>query len=386
MFKRLLVTGGAGFIGSNFITYFLSKYPNVLVVNLDKLTYAGSMDNLSEVSSRDNFVHVTGDICDESLVNALFEQYDFDAVVHFAAESHVDNSVTEVSSRDNFVHVTGDICDESLVNALFEQYDFDAVVHFAAESHVDNSVTGPKAFVQTNVVGTFTLLQAALKHWMDGPHQVKSGKEHCRFHHISTDEVYGALGESGSFTEDTAYAPNSPYSATKASSDFLIRAYHHTYGLNVTTSNCSNNYGPRQHVEKLIPKTISCILNHHAIPVYGTGLNVRDWLFVEDHCSAIDTILREGKSGETYNVGTNNELDNMTLIKAICALMDKKVPAKDGQSYTSLITHVKDRPGHDFRYAVDTSKLKEHTSWRPKYNFEGALEYTIDWYIKKLSD
>ena len=339
MFKRLLVTGGAGFIGSNFITYFLSKYPNVLVVNLDKLTYAGSMDNLSEVSS-----------------------------------------------SDNFVHVTGDIRDESLVNALFEQYDFDAVVHFAAESHVDNSVTGPKAFVQTNVVGTFTLLQAALKHWMEGPYQVKSGKEHCRFHHISTDEVYGALGESGSFTEDTAYAPNSPYSATKASSDFLVRAYHHTYGLNVTTSNCSNNYGPRQHVEKLIPKTISCILNHHAIPVYGTGLNVRDWLFVEDHCSAIDTILREGKSGETYNVGTNNELDNITLIKAICALMDKKVPAKDGQSYTSLITHVKDRPGHDFRYAVDASKLKEHTSWRPKYNFEEALDYTIDWYIKKLSD
>lgn len=337
MINRMLVTGGAGFIGSNFITYFMQKYPNVKVVNLDKLTYAGSMDNLSEVIDKPNFNHITGDICDE--------------------------------------HLLADI---------FAMYEIDTVVHFAAESHVDNSVTGPAAFVQTNVVGTFTLLQAALNAWMNGPHQVKAGKEHCRFHHISTDEVYGALGETGSFSETTAYAPNSPYSATKASSDFLVRAYHRTYGLNVTTSNCSNNYGPRQHCEKLIPKIISCILNHQPIPVYGTGKNIRDWLFVTDHCSAIETIIRTGKAGETYNVGTDNELDNMTLIKAICDLMDKKVPSPTGKPYTSLIRHVADRPGHDFRYSVDASKLKAETDWQPRFKFNEALEQTVDWYIAKL--
>ncbi len=337
MISRMLVTGGAGFIGSNFITYFMQKYPNVKVVNLDKLTYAGSMDNLSEVID-----------------------------------------------KPNFNHITGDICDEHLLSDIFAMYEIDCVVHFAAESHVDNSVTGPAAFVQTNVVGTFTLLQSALHAWMNGPQQVKPGKEHCRFHHISTDEVYGALGSSGSFSESTAYAPNSPYSATKASSDFLVRAYHRTYGLNVTTSNCSNNYGPRQHIEKLIPKTIRCILNNEPIPVYGSGTNIRDWLYVIDHCCAIDTIIRCGKSGETYNVGTDNELDNMTLIKAICELMDKKVPSPNGKPYASLIEHVADRPGHDFRYSVNASKLKAQTHWQPQYHFNEALEQTVDWYIAKL--
>lgn len=256
----VLVTGGAGFIGANFVPYFAAKYPNCRVINLDKLTYAGNPENLSECAS-----------------------------------------------MPNYTFVQGDICDRALVEKLFREYDIKGVIHFAAESHVDNSISGPQAFIETNILGTFTLLDVARNHWMSAPHQVKPGYENARFHHISTDEVYGTLGETGFFTETTAYAPNSPYSASKASSDMIVRSYFHTFGMNVTVSNCSNNYGPKQHPEKLIPKIISNALEGKNIPIYGDGKNVRDWLYVLDHCKAVDLIFHRGKAGETYNIGGHNE-------------------------------------------------------------------------------
>lgn len=340
MFKEtILITGGAGFIGSNFIEYFLGKFPEYQVVNLDKLTYAGNLDNLSEI--KDN---------------------------------------------KNYIFVKGDICDAALVDKLFEQYDIRGVFHFAAESHVDNSISGPLPFIKTNIEGTFTLLEAARKHWLSAPGQVKKGYENCRFHHISTDEVYGSLGPTGLFTEKTAYAPNSPYSASKASSDFLVRAYNHTYGLNVTTSNCSNNYGPKQHQEKLIPTIIRKALSDQNIPIYGDGKNVRDWLYVLDHCKGIVRVWQKGLSGETYNIGGHNELNNLQIVNIICSLLDELKPNKNGKKYSELITFVKDRAGHDRRYAIDATKIEKELAWHAEEDFKSGIKKTIIWYLDKYSE
>ena len=335
MHKTILVTGGAGFIGSNFVPYFCEKYPEYKIINLDKLTYAGNLDNLKECENMDNYQFIQGDICDADLVEKIFSEND----------------------------VRG-------------------VIHFAAESHVDNSISGPRAFINTNIMGTFNLLDAARRHWMDGPNKVKDGYADARFHHISTDEVYGTLGNEGLFQETTPYAPNSPYSASKASSDFLVRAYHHTYGMNVTTSNCSNNYGPKQHNEKLIPHIISKALNLQPLPIYGTGENIRDWLYVLDHCRAIDLIFHTGVAGQTYNVGGRNERNNITIVKTICEILDERKPRADGKKYADLITFVADRAGHDFRYAIDATKLENELGWRAKENFDTGILKTVDWYLK----
>ena len=255
------------------------------------------------------------------------------------------------------------------------------MIHFAAESHVDNSIKGPKAFIETNIGGTFNLLENARKYWMEAPGKFKPGYENCRFHHISTDEVYGTLGETGLFREDTPYAPNSPYSASKASSDFIVRAYHHTYGMNVTTSNCSNNYGPKQHDEKLIPTIIRKCLAEQPIPIYGKGTNIRDWLYVLDHCKAIDLIFHTGKSGETYNVGGFNERNNLQIVNTICALLDERRPRAKGK-YADLITFVADRPGHDMRYAIDSTKLSKELGWKADENFDTGIVKTVDWYLQ----
>lgn len=331
--KSVLVTGGAGFIGSNFIPYFAQKYPDYRIINLDKLTYAGNLDNLAEC---------------ESFKNYLF--------------------------------VKGDICDEALIDSLFTKFDIRGVIHFAAESHVDNSIKGPKSFMETNFMGTFNLIENARAHWMTAPNQFKPGYETCRFHHISTDEVYGTLGETGYFSETTPYAPNSPYSASKAGSDFIVRAYHHTYGMNVTTSNCSNNYGPKQHGEKLIPTIIRKCLAEEPIPVYGSGKNVRDWLYVVDHCKAIDLIFHTGKSGETYNVGGNNERNNLQIVHAVCQILDEEKPRKNGQ-YADLIGFVRDRPGHDLRYAIDATKIKLELEWIADESFDTGIRKTVGWYL-----
>lgn len=335
MSQTILITGGAGFIGSNFVPYFCKKYPNYNIINLDKLTYAGNLDNLKECESMANY--------------------------HF---------------------VQGDICDEEFIENLFQKNDIRGVIHFAAESHVDNSIKGPRAFINTNVVGTFNLLDAARKLWMEAPNKVKSGYENCRFHHISTDEVYGALGSTGFFTEQTPYAPNSPYSASKASSDFLVRAYYHTFGLNVTTSNCSNNYGPKQHHEKLIPHIIKQALSEQPLPIYGKGENVRDWLYVLDHCKAIDLIFHKGKKGSTYNIGGHNERNNITIVKTICAILDEKRPRSNGKKYEELISFVADRAGHDFRYAIDASKIEKELGWKADETFDTGIIKTVEWYIK----
>ena len=334
MSKAILVTGGAGFIGSNFVPYFCKKYPDYQIINLDKLTYAGNLDNLKECAG-----------------------------------------------MSNYIFVQGDICDVAFLEKLFAQYDIRGVIHFAAESHVDNSITGPRPFIETNILGTFNLLETARKYWMTAPNQYKAGYENCRFHHISTDEVYGTLGETGLFEETTAYAPNSPYSASKASSDFLVRAYFHTFGMNVTTSNCSNNYGPKQHPEKLIPKIISNCLAETAIPIYGDGKNIRDWLYVLDHCKAIDLIYHKGKAGETYNVGGRNERNNLEIVHTICAILDEKRPRKSGK-YADLITFVKDRAGHDKRYAIDATKLETEFGWKAEETFETGIVKTVEWYLK----
>lgn len=334
--RSILVTGGAGFIGSNFIPYFAGKYPDYHLINLDKLTYAGNLDNLKEC---------------ESMTNYQFIQ--------------------------------GDICDAELVKSLFEKYDIRGVIHFAAESHVDNSIKGPKSFMETNFMGTFNLIENARRHWMKGPNKYKTGYESCRFHHISTDEVYGTLGETGYFSETTAYAPNSPYSASKAGSDFIVRAYHHTYGMNVSTSNCSNNYGPKQHQEKLIPTIIRKCLAEESIPVYGKGQNVRDWLYVMDHCRAIDLIFHEGVSGETYNVGGHNERNNLEIVYAVCAILDRNHPRETAKKYADLISFVTDRPGHDLRYAIDATKLESELGWKARENFESGILKTVQWYLEK---
>jgi len=335
MSKTILITGGAGFIGSNFVPYFATKYPEYNIINLDKLTYAGNLANLAECES-----------------------------------------------MPNYTFVQGDICDRELIDKLFAEHDIRGVIHFAAESHVDNSIKNPDAFIKTNINGTFNLVDAAHRHWMDGPSQIKPGYENCRFHHISTDEVYGALGATGFFTETTPYAPNSPYSASKASSDFIVRAYHHTFGMNVTTSNCSNNYGPKQHNEKLIPHIIAAALAGEPLPIYGRGENVRDWLYVLDHCKAIDLIFHNGKSGETYNIGGHNERNNITIVNTICDILDNLRPRADGHKYAEQITFVADRAGHDFRYAIDATKLETELGWRADETFDTGIVKTVKWYLE----
>ena len=335
--KTILVTGGAGFIGSNFVPYFTEKYLEYRIINLDKLTYAGNLDNVKE--------------CD---------------------------------GMSNYTFVQGDICDRLLIEKLFAEYDIRGVIHFAAESHVDNSIKNPGAFIKTNIEGTFTLVDVAFRHWMEGPNKVKEGYEDCRFHHISTDEVYGTLGNDGMFEETKPYAPNSPYSASKASSDFIVRAYHHTFGMNVTTSNCSNNYGPKQHNEKLIPTIITNALAEKPLPIYGKGENIRDWLYVLDHCKAIDLIYHTGKAGETYNVGGRNERNNITIVKTICAILDEKRPRANGGKYEELITFVQDRAGHDFRYAIDATKLETELGWKADETFDTGIVKTVEWYLKCL--
>ncbi|WP_202841194.1 dTDP-glucose 4,6-dehydratase [Luteimonas saliphila] len=324
-----LVTGGAGFIGGNFVLDAVSR--GVRVVNLDALTYAGNLDTLSDLKGNPHHV---------------------------------------------FVH--GDIGDRALVARLLAEHRPDAVMNFAAESHVDRSIDGPAAFVQTNVVGTLALLESVRDHWksLQGDE-----RDAFRFLHVSTDEVYGTLGETGKFTETTPYAPNSPYSASKAASDHLVRAFHHTYGLPVLTTNCSNNYGPFHFPEKLIPLVIAKALAGEPLPVYGDGRQVRDWLFVSDHCEAIRTVLAKGRVGETYNVGGNAEKQNIEVVKAICALLDQRRPRDDGRPRESQIAFVADRPGHDRRYAIDASKLRDELGWEPKYTFERGIAETVDWYL-----
>ncbi|HZX72984.1 MAG TPA: dTDP-glucose 4,6-dehydratase [Cyclobacteriaceae bacterium] len=334
--KKILVTGGAGFIGSNFIPYFLENNPEYHIVNLDALTYAANLDNLKEV---------------------------------------------EENPRYSFVQ--GNICDRELVDSLFNKHKFFGVIHFAAESHVDNSIIGPEAFIKTNINGTFTLLDVARKHWMDAPQEVKVGLEKNRFLHVSTDEVYGSLGKEGLFTERTPYSPNSPYSASKASSDFLVRSYFHTYGMNVVTTNCSNNYGPKQHQEKLIPTIIRKALSMEAIPIYGDGMNVRDWLYVLDHAKGIDLAFHYGKSGDTYNIGGRNERTNNQIVDIICSVLDIKRPRNDKKSHKEQISFIKDRAGHDKRYAIDATKIEKEIGWNAEENFESGIQKTINWYLNQ---
>jgi len=326
MKKTILITGGAGFIGSHVVRKFVNKYPDYLIVNADKLTYAGNLENLTDIEGKRNY---------------LFEKID--------------------------------IVEKQSVLSLFKKYNFDGIIHLAAESHVDRSITGPDEFVFTNIVGTVNLLNAALVSW-------KNASEGKLFYHISTDEVYGSLGKDGLFTEQTSYDPKSPYSASKASSDHMVRAYNHTFGIPVVISNCSNNYGPNQFPEKLIPLAINNIKTNKPIPVYGKGENIRDWLYVEDHAAAIDLIFHRGKVGETYNIGGNNEWKNLDLILLLCRIMDKKLDRPAGTS-EKLITYVKDRPGHDLRYAIDSSKLQNELGWAPIPEFAEGLEKTVEWYL-----
>ncbi|SDI36504.1 dTDP-glucose 4,6-dehydratase [Alteribacillus persepolensis] len=335
--KTILVTGGAGFIGAHFVSYFAHKYPDTTVLNLDKLTYAADAEEVKRLNN---------------LPNHLF--------------------------------VEGDICDRKLIEELFEKYNIQGVIHFAAESHVDRSITGPEAFIETNIRGTFILLDTAKNAWMTADGEVRPGYENARFHHISTDEVYGSLEGSGAFTEQSPYAPNSPYSASKASADMLVRSYYRTYGLNVVTTQCSNNYGPKQHREKLIPTIIRKALQHEPIPIYGDGQNVRDWLYVLDHCKGIDLVFHSGQTGETYNIGGKNERTNLYIAQKICRVLDELIPEKKAEtikSYEELITFVKDRPGHDRRYAVDAGKIENELGWRAEEDFESGILKTVEWYV-----
>ena len=327
--KKILITGGAGFIGSHVIRHFLTKYPNYHIYNLDVLTYAGNLENLKDIQSAPNYTFIKGDITDEGFINNIFEKYKFDSVIHLAAESHVDRSITD-----------------------------------------------PLAFAKTNILGTMVLLNAFMKLW-------KTNWEDRRFYHVSTDEVYGSLGNTGLFEETTPYNPNSPYSASKASSDHFVRSYGETYGLPYVITNCSNNYGPNQFPEKLIPLFINNIINKKPLPVYGDGNYTRDWLFVKDHAEAIDLVFHKGDLGETYNIGGFNEWKNIDLVKLLCKQMDEKLGRSTGSS-SDLITYVKDRPGHDLRYAIDASKIHKELDWEPSVTFEEGLSFTIDWYLDNV--
>ena len=325
--KKMLVTGGCGFIGSNFIRYILNVDSSIKIINLDKLTYAGNELNLSGLS------------------------------------------------KNRHKLIIGDVCDSNLIDQLFLKYKFDVVVHFAAESHVDRSIDGPMNFIQTNVIGTLVMLESARKFIQDL--KIKN----FRFIHISTDEVYGSLSKTGKFTENTSYDPSSPYSASKASSDHIVRAWNRTYGLPILITNCSNNYGPYQFPEKLIPLTIINCLKNKALPIYGKGENIRDWLFVEDHCDAIYNVLKDGEVGETYNIGGNNEIKNLDIVLIICKLMDEIKPREDKKPFSDLIQYVEDRPGHDFRYAINANKIKSKLDWTPSESFQSGIKKTIKWYL-----
>lgn len=332
MNRTFFITGGCGFIGTNFIHFLLNKNKSNKVINLDKLTYAGNLNNLADVEDDDRY---------------------------------------------SFIH--GDICDQKTVQEIFNNFKPNVVVNFAAESHVDRSIERPAEFIQTNIVGTSVLLQEALNYYKTLESDSRSS---FRFHHVSTDEVFGSLGESGLFTEETPYDPSSPYSASKASSDHLVRAWHRTFGLPVIVSNCSNNYGPFQFPEKLIPLMILNCLANKPLPVYGSGENVRDWLFVTDHCDAIYTIIKQGNIGETYNVGGHNEIQNIEIVKTICTILDEISTLNNRKSFKELIQFVTDRPGHDFRYAIDSSKLKNELNWVPKETFETGIRKTVNWYLE----
>ncbi|NOR55881.1 MAG: dTDP-glucose 4,6-dehydratase [Sulfurovum sp.] len=334
--KNILLTGTAGFIGSNFVPYFLDKYPEYQLVNLDLLTYAGNLENLKEC---------------------------------------------ENNSKYKFIK--GDICNRELVEFIFTEYDIQGVIHFAAESHVDNSIKNPGVFIETNVNGTFTLIDVAQKYWMNKPFEYKEDYKGCRFHHISTDEVYGTLNETDLFTEETPYAPNSPYSASKASSDMIVRSYQETYGMNTVITNCSNNYGPKQHDEKLIPTIIRKALAGESIPIYGDGKNIRDWLYVLDHCKGIDLVYHTGKEANVYNIGGRNERTNLQIVDTICTILDEKVPT--AKSYKELITFVEDRAGHDRRYAIDATKLENKLGWKADEDFDSGIVKTIEWYLEKYA-
>ena len=365
----ILLTGTAGFIGSNFVLYFLEKYPKYNLINLDLLTYAGNLDNLEECKS-----------------------------------------------NPGYKFIKGSICNRELIEFIFNEYNIKGVIHFAAESHVDNSIKNPGVFIETNVNGTFTLLDVAQKYWMEAPFKYRDRylngivNDEClminknkansesniknstletllpRFHHISTDEVYGTLNETDLFTEETPYTPNSPYSASKASSDMIVRSYQETYGLNTVITNCSNNYGPKQHDEKLIPTIIRKALNGENIPIYGDGKNIRDWLYVLDHCKGIDLVYHTGKSGEVYNIGGRNERTNLQIVNTICEILDEVYPIKNNSklsSYKSLITFVEDRAGHDRRYAIDATKLENELGWKADENFNSGIVKTVEWYLEK---
>ncbi len=334
--KNILVTGGAGFIGANFVPYFIANNPDYHLINLDALTYAGNLEN-----------------------------------------------VAEVENHERYTFVKGDIVDGEFIKKLFDKYQFHDVIHFAAESHVDNSISGPEAFIKTNVLGTFNLLDTARKLWMSAPNQYNPDFVNARFHHVSTDEVYGTLGETGLFEETTPYAPNSPYSASKAGSDMIVRSYFHTYGMNVVTTNCSNNYGPKQHNEKLIPTIIRKAISGENIPIYGDGKNVRDWLYVLDHCKGIELAFKTGKSGETYNIGGRNERNNLYIVETVCTILNNLKPKATGK-YQDQITFVTDRPGHDLRYAIDATKIETELGWKADENFETGIKKTIEWYINKF--
>jgi dTDP-glucose 4,6-dehydratase len=325
--KKILITGGAGFIGSHVVRLFVNKYPEYVIVNLDKLTYAGNLENLRDIETKENYEFIKGDIVDKDFVHDLFQ-------------------------RNNF----------------------DGVIHLAAESHVDRSIKAPMEFIYSNIIGTVNLLNAAKEAWG----QQMGGK---LFYHISTDEVYGSLGDQGFFTETTSYDPQSPYSASKASSDHFVRAYHNTYKLPIVITNCSNNYGPYQFPEKLIPLCINNIKSNKPLPIYGQGVNIRDWLYVKDHAAAIDLVFHQGKVGETYNIGGFNEWKNIDLVRLMCRIMDKKLNRAKGES-EKLITYVKDRAGHDMRYAIDASKISRELGWKPSVTFEEGLEKTVDWYLE----
>ncbi len=332
--KKILVTGGAGFIGTNFIRHALEVRPNWCIVNLDALTYAGNLANLRDLPA-----------------------------------GH--------AKRHRFVR--GDVCDSKTIESLFREEDFDGVIHFAAESHVDRSILGPDAFVKTNVIGTSKLLEGALKHWKDG-----GRPDGFRFLHISTDEVYGTLGAEGFFTEKTPYDPSSPYSASKAASDHFVKAYQRTYGLPTIITNCSNNYGPYQFPEKLIPLVVMNILEKKPVPVYGDGKNVRDWLYVVDHCEALINVFEQGRIGQTYNIGGGAERENIQVVELLCEIMDRRLERCGGDCSTNLITHVADRPGHDRRYSIDSAKIKRELGWMPQHRFEEALQQTVDWYLTHI--
>jgi len=333
-FKSVLVTGAAGFIGCNFVRKILKKNPELKIISFDLLTYAGSKKNLEDILNNPNYL--------------------------------------------NHCFIQGDICDGNKIKEILEKFEIDLIVHFAAESHVDNSILGPEIFIKTNVLGTFNLLECARQYWLEQKHW---DKDQCRFHHVSTDEVFGALNKTDpGFNEQTPYAPNSPYSASKASSDHLVRAYAHTYGLPVTLSNCSNNFGPYQHAEKLIPVVIKSCVDQKNIPIYGDGSNIRDWLFVEDHCEAIEKILISGIPGESYNIGGNCELSNLDLVKKICDQMDVLMPEQ--APHRNLISFVKDRQGHDWRYAIDSSKIKNQLGWEASNNFDQMLRVTLKRFLE----